>query len=155
MEDQTHLTLGKRSTSLALWGKKREIEKEGRRKKPTASHLSVKGQRPQEHWIGTTGNHRRRTRCPEPSFWLQSALPVTSVLRPGRQVYGAAQTIDTRVGNIVYLCPNPDSIIGEANVQNPSVQPENVAGLGIRLSTYTVHLLTFRPFTSGPPKIFC
>jgi len=62
-----------------------------------ASHPSVKGQRPQERWIGATGNHRRPTRCPEPSFRLRSALPVTGVLaaRPGSQesnVYGAGQT---------------------------------------------------------------
>jgi len=57
----------------------------------------VKGQRPQERWIGTTGNHRRRTRCSEPSFWLRSALLVTSVLAEGGvvknwYVYGAAQS---------------------------------------------------------------
>jgi len=28
-------------------------------KQPTASHPFMKGQRPQERWIGATGNHRR------------------------------------------------------------------------------------------------
>ena len=65
----------------------------------------MKGQRPQERWIGTTGNHKRQTRCPEPSFWLRFALPVTSVLAVGRvvenrYVYGVAKS----------------------NVQNPSLQ---------------------------------
>ena len=43
-------------------------------------------QRPQEHRIGTTGNHRRRTRCLELSFRLWSALPVTGILAVGRVI---------------------------------------------------------------------
>ena len=31
---------------------KRKEEEKGRRKQPTASHPSVKGQKPQERWIG-------------------------------------------------------------------------------------------------------
>ena len=45
--------------------KRKKKEEEEEEKQPTAS---VKGQRPQECWIGATGNHRRRTHCPEPSF---------------------------------------------------------------------------------------
>jgi len=68
------------------------------RKKVTASYPSMKGQRSQEHWIGATGNHRRQTRCPEPSFWLRSTLPVASVLTVGgvvenQFVYRVAQTL--------------------------------------------------------------
>jgi len=80
-------------------------------KKPIASHPSVKGQRPQEHWIGMTGNHRRPTCCPEPSFRLWSVLPVTGILAVGRVVknrymYGVAQTLTRLLGS---KCSEPQS----------------------------------------------
>ena len=50
-----------------------------------------------------------------PSFRLRSALPVTGVPTVGGVVKN--RSICVRGG------PNPDSIIGEANVQNPSLQP--------------------------------
>ena len=77
--------------------KKEKEEEKDEEKSLEASHPSMKGQRLQEHWVGTTGNHRRRTRCPEMSLLLQSASPVTDILAVGwviknRYLYGAAQT---------------------------------------------------------------
>ena len=67
--------------------KRRNKQTNKQKKQLTASHPSVKGQRPQDRWIGATRNHhRRQTRCPETSFWLQSALPVTGVLAVGRVI---------------------------------------------------------------------
>jgi len=50
------------------------LKEKEKKEKLTASHPSVKGQRPQEHWIDATGNYRRWTRCPEPSLRLRSPL---------------------------------------------------------------------------------
>ena len=77
--------------------RERESGRDEKEKKPTASHPSMKGQRPQERWIGVTGNHRRPTHYPEPSFRLWSVLLVTGVLAVGRVIknrymYGVAQT---------------------------------------------------------------
>jgi len=38
---------------------KEKEEEEEKRNQPAASHPSMKSQRPQECWIGATGNHRR------------------------------------------------------------------------------------------------
>ena len=89
--------------------KKGREEKKGKKKKqPTASHPSVKGQRPQERWIGAHWESQEANPFPSyrpfgfgPHYWL----PVFW------------ESIYVRSG------PNPDSIIGEANVQNPSLQP--------------------------------
>jgi len=100
MEDQSHLTLGEKRNEPKHKKKlvrEKEKEEEEEEEHLEASHPSMKCQRPQEHWISMTGNHRRWTHCPELSLWLQSALPVTSILVVGqvienRYVYGAAQT---------------------------------------------------------------
>ena len=53
-------------------------------KQPTASHPSVKGQRPQERWIGAHWESQETPVAQLPSFRLRSALPVTGVLSVGR-----------------------------------------------------------------------
>ena len=80
------------------------------KKNLTASHPSMKGQIPQECWIGVTGDHRRRTCCPEPSFRLWSALPVTGVLAisgvvKNRYVYGVSQTPTQLLGRQMFRTP--------------------------------------------------
>ena len=50
----------KEKTYKKLKEKEKDKEREEEERKPTASHPSMKGQRPQERWIGMTGNHRRR-----------------------------------------------------------------------------------------------
>jgi len=79
-EKQQPPSLHGRSYTPNSWEERRERERgkekgkiRGRRrtttttKQPTASHPSVKGQRPQKRWIGMyTGNHS----CPVPSFAL-------------------------------------------------------------------------------------
>jgi len=81
-----------------------ETEKKGK-KSLAASHPSVKGQRPQERWIGVyTGNHRRHP-LPNPIFRLRSALPVTGVLAVGRGrresiLYAGAEPATRLLGRI-------------------------------------------------------
>jgi len=72
-----------------------------------------------------------------PSFQLRSALPVTSVLAARR---GRQESICVRSG------PTPDSIIGEANVQNPSLQ----VNMPPRLPAKTVFTGGARQWTYRP-----
>ena len=72
--------------------RKRKQEKEWRRKtkqkqkhkQSTASHPSVKGQRPQERWIGATGNHRRH---PLPKTVLSALVHITGYRCSGCRQY--------------------------------------------------------------------
>jgi len=66
--------------------KEKRKEKEERRKNNglTASHPSVKGQRPQERWIGAHWESQETPVAQLTSFRLRSALPVTGVLSVGR-----------------------------------------------------------------------
>jgi len=108
--------------------KKQRKEENDEEKSLEASHPSMKGQRPQEHWIGMTENHRRRTRCPETSLLLQSASPVIGIIAVGR---GQQESI------CVWSSPNPDSIIGEANVQNPSLQQTYHTKIAFKFNSQT------------------
>ena len=95
--------------------KKREREEEKENKiQPTASHPSVKGQRPQERWIGAHWESQEAN--PLPSYRLSASVCITGYRRSDCR-RGRRESIRVRSG------PNPDSIIGEANVQNPSLQP--------------------------------
>ena len=87
-------------------------KKEEEEIKPTASHPSEKGQRPQERWIGATGNHRRH---PLPRTVLSTSVRITGYRHSGCR-WGCQESICVRSG------PNPDLITGEASVQNPSLQ---------------------------------
>jgi len=55
-----------------MHGRKTKWKRGGRRRRRiknkslTASHPSVRGQRSQEHWVGATGNHGKRTCYPQP-----------------------------------------------------------------------------------------
>jgi len=86
------------------------------KKQPTASHPSVKGQRPQERWIGATGNYRRRTLAQNRPFGF---VRITGYRRSGCR-RGRQEWIYVRSG------PNPDSITREANVQNPSLRTRHL-----------------------------
>ena len=101
-------------------GKKNRKEKKEKEKKNkknnglTASHPSVKGQRPQERWIGAHWESQEAN--PLPSYRLSASVRITGYRRSDCR-RGRRESICVRSG------PNPDSIIGEANVQNPSLQP--------------------------------
>ena len=118
------LNEGKKSLAAAHplhhWREKKKEEEEEKKKKErrrecknslAASHPSMKGQRPQERWIGVyTGNHRRHP-LPCAIFRLRSALPVTGVLSVSRG----------RRESILYVGGRTrDSIIGEATFRSQS-----------------------------------
>jgi len=94
--------------------KEKEEKREKKKNKPTASHPSVKGQRPQERWIGAHWESQEAN--PLPSYRLSASVRITGYRRSDCR-RGRRESICVRSG------PNPDSIIGEANVQNPSLQP--------------------------------
>ena len=56
---------------------KKEEEEEEEEDGLTSSHPSVKGQRPQERWIGAHWESQETPVAQLPSFQLRSALPVT------------------------------------------------------------------------------
>ena len=74
----------------------------------------MKGQRPQERWIGAHWESQEAN--PLPSYRLSASVCITGYRRSDCR-RGRRESIRVRSG------PNPDSIIGEANVQNPSLQP--------------------------------
>ena len=94
--------------------KKRRKKDEEEKKTPTASHPSVKGQRHQERWIGAHWESQEAN--PLPSYRLSASVRITGYRRSDCR-RGRRESIYVRSG------PNPDSIFGEANVQNPSLQP--------------------------------
>ena len=82
-----------------------------------ASHPSVKGQRPQERWIGVyTGNHRRHP-LPSPIFRLRSGYR-RSGCRPGSSRIDSVRGGRTR-----------DSIIGEATFRSQSAARKRMSHL--------------------------
>jgi len=90
--------------------KKKKEEEKRRRKQPTASHPSVKGQRPQERWIGAHWELQEANPLPNIAFRLRSALRVTGVLAVGgvvknRYVYRAAQTPTRLLGRQMFRTP--------------------------------------------------
>ena len=89
----------------------RETIKEKEKKKPTASHPSMKGQRPQECWIGVTWNHRRH---PLPRTVLSASVRITGYRRCGCR-WGRQESILYAGAGRTH-----DSIIGEATFRSQS-----------------------------------
>ena len=107
-KENSHLTLGKRE-------KEKKKRKERKEKKWPNSHLIPPwkvSKLPQECWMGMhTGNKRRLTRCPVSSFGFGPHYWLPAICcRPRKS------RID--------ICTDQTHtwIIGEANVQNPSLQ---------------------------------
>ena len=88
--------------------KQKAKKKEGEEKQPTASHPSMNSQRPQEHWIGATGNHRRH---PLPRTVLSASVRINSYWHSGcRQ--GCQELI-------LYAGPNQPLNYWGGNIQIP------------------------------------
>ena len=66
------------------WRRKTKQKQKQKHKQSTASHPSVKGQRPQERWIGATGNHRRH---PLPKTVLSALVHITGYRCSGCRQY--------------------------------------------------------------------